>query len=126
MQRPIDLAWLRQAVALLPGETVIMGMAARRRGAGGWVPGLALVTSDRFVFQDPSGGQTAFPIFKMLDLVITAPRRLSVSVWFGRLDLKFDNAAMALALLNLLRQDHRWRSAADVHGDTDAAAVQAA
>ncbi|CAN7404745.1 hypothetical protein [Caulobacter sp. LjRoot300] len=108
MRDSADLATLRQDVILLSGEIVLEGWAAKRKDSHGQVSGLVLVTSERLLFVGADGHDLALPIFKIDTLEVIAPDTFAVVIWFGRLQLAFDNPAAAGAALNVLRQDNRW------------------
>ena len=110
MQAACDLAALRQAVVLLEREVMLEGWAAESGPSGRRVLGLLMVTSWRVAFADVDGGFTAFPIFK-IDYIESASSQVTMSVWYDRMQLTFDNAAIAGEVVNLLRQDSGWNAA---------------
>lgn len=116
MQAAYDLAALRQAVALLEGEVFLEGWAAEQGPEGRQVLGLLMVTNWRVAFADVDGGFTAFPIFKIDSIRCGGSAEVVISVWYDRMHLTFDNAAIAAELVTLLRQDPCW-TAADLTRD---------
>jgi hypothetical protein len=116
LQVAYDLAALRQAVVLLEGEVLLEGWAAEQGPAGQQVLGLLIVTNWRVAFVDVDGGFTAFPIFKIDDMRCGGSAEVAMSVWYGRMHLTFDNAAIAAEVVTLLRQDPCW-AAADLTQD---------
>jgi hypothetical protein len=108
LQTPPDLAALRQAVILLEGEVILEGWAAERGGGKARGLGLLVVTSWRVLFVDLDRSFTAFPIFKIHAVEGDSLCQVTMSAWYDRLQLKFDNPAAARAVLNLLRQNPSW------------------
>lgn len=109
MQAAPDLAVLRRRVVLLAGEVALDGWAATHGVGGVAVLGLLVVTSWRVIFVDLDGGFSAFPTFKIHAAECDACQ-LSLSVWYDRMQVRFDNPAAARAVLNLLRQDRGWNA----------------
>jgi hypothetical protein len=105
---PPDLAALRQAIMLLDGEVILEGWAAERRTGRARGLGLLIVTSWRVLFVDMDRSFTAFPIFKIHAVGGDALSQVTMSVWYDRMQLQFDNPAAAHAVLNLLRQNPSW------------------
>jgi hypothetical protein len=116
LQAAYNLAALRHAVVLLEGEVLLEGWAAEQGLAGQQVLGLLMVTNWRVAFADVDGGFTAFPIFKIDDVRCGGSAEVVMSVWYGRMHLTFDNAAIAAEVVRLLRQDPCW-AAADLTQD---------
>lgn len=108
MQTRSDLAALRQAVMLLDGEVILEGWAAERGAGRARGLGLLVVTSWRVLFVDVDRSFTAFPIFKIHAVEGDALSQVTMSVWYDRMQLQFDNPAAARAVLNLLRQNPLW------------------
>lgn len=102
------LAALRQCARMLSSEFVIEGWAAERACGERSEPGLVLVTNWRFMFIDPAGRLSAFPIFKIDCAESRPPACLVLSSWYDRMQLTFDSPATLAAVTNLLRQDAHW------------------
>jgi hypothetical protein len=103
-----DLAALRDAVTLIDGEVLIDGWAAERDPVGQRDLGLVLVTSWRLIFVDVEGAFSALPIAKIDRVERVSPTQVVMAAWYDRMHLRFDSAAAAGAVLNLLRQDSNW------------------
>jgi len=114
LQTDDDLARLKESVGMLGGETLLEGWAADSERSGERVPGLVLVTNYRVIFIDVGGVLSAFPIAKIHSVEVHSPIKISISAWYGRLVLTFDNPGTSSAVLNLLRQDSNW-NAVDVN-----------
>jgi hypothetical protein len=111
LQTPPDLAALRQAVRLFDGEVMLEGWAADQGIGKARGLGLLVVTSWRVLFVGLDGRFAAYPILKIDAVEGDSLRQVTMSVWYDRLQLTFDNPAAARAVLNLLRQNPSWTAA---------------
>jgi hypothetical protein len=108
MDNARDLANLRHSVPMLGDEHLLEGWAALAGRPEEPVLGLVLLTDQRLIFIDVDAVVTAFPIFKILTVVMTGARAAIFTVWYGTLALTFDSPQILAAMLNLLRQDPSW------------------
>jgi len=106
-----ELLALRSAVRLLEGEVLLEGWAAEQITGRQGRPGLLLVTDWRIIFIDADAAFAAFPIVKVDLLRRAGTAQLTISSWYGRMQLAFDNWATASAVENRLRQAAGWKVA---------------
>lgn len=116
LESAVDLVALRQTVALLYGETMLEGWAAYRVNAGDRLAGLLLLSSWRVMFVDVAGGFSAMPIANIKCVEIVSPTKVTVSTWYDKLSLAFDNESTPAVVLNLLRKDRNWNALELDHG----------
>lgn len=109
--RGYELLALRSAVPLLESEVLLEGWAAEQITGRQGRPGLLLVTDWRVIFIEADAGFAAFPIVKVDLLRRAETAQLTISTWYGRMQLAFDNWATASAVENRLRQAAGWKVA---------------
>lgn len=89
---------------------MLEGWGARRVNLGEQRAGLLLLSTWRVMFVDVAGGFSAMPIANIECVEIVSPTLVTISTWYDRLNIAFDNRSAPAVVLNLLRQDRNWNA----------------
>ena len=102
-----DLLALRGGAPLLEGEVLLEAWAADRSVGLSVYPGLLLLTDWRVIFIETDGRLSAFPILKIDVVRRTGTAELTITAWYGCMQLAFDHQATASSVETCLRHDPR-------------------